>query len=84
MSLPSRNNLFGMGFSFNGEPFVQVVSKSGITSDGLNYSYLGEPFSALPVVAAGFKMYIGVNQVTKVYLGNTEVTSIYLGNTAMQ
>ncbi len=47
MSLPTRDNLFGLDFSYLGEPFVFVATKPETSTEGLDYSYLGEPFLAI-------------------------------------
>lgn len=49
MSLPTRDDLLTMDFSYMGQPFVQVAAKAGIDLNTLDYSYMGQPFWALPV-----------------------------------
>ena len=44
MALPTKSDLQKLDYSFFGEPYVQVASKSGIELDGLDYSFFGEPF----------------------------------------
>ena len=44
MAIPTKTNLQTMDYSFFGEPYVQVASKSGVELDGLDYSYFGVPF----------------------------------------
>ena len=53
MSLPTRDNLLKMDYSYNGQPFVQVTSKTGIDLNTLDYSYLGQPFWAVPMAISG-------------------------------
>jgi len=44
MALPTKSDLQKLDYSFFGEPYVQVASKSGVELDGLDYSFFGEPF----------------------------------------
>ena len=44
MAIPTKTDLQKMDYSFFGEPYVQVGSKSGVELDGLDYSFFGEPF----------------------------------------
>ncbi|HOR79239.1 MAG TPA: hypothetical protein PKZ40_07210, partial [Anaerolineaceae bacterium] len=44
MALPTKTDLQTLDYSFFGEPYVQVASKSGVELDGLDYSFFGEPF----------------------------------------
>lgn len=44
MALPNKNNLTTMDYSYLGQPFVLVPSKSSIGPNTLDYSYLGQPF----------------------------------------
>jgi len=47
MASPTANDLLGLGYSFDGSPFVQI-SKAGAT-EGLNFSFDGSPFWAVQV-----------------------------------
>ena len=53
MSLPTRDDLLTMDFSYMGHPFVQTATKSGIDLNTLDYSYLGQPFWAVPMEGGG-------------------------------
>lgn len=44
MALPNKNNLTTMDYSYLGQPFVLVPSKTAIGPNTLDYSYLGQPF----------------------------------------
>lgn len=44
MALPNRTALLTLDYSYFGQPYVQVATKSGIDLDGLDYSYFGQPF----------------------------------------
>ena len=44
MALPTKSDLVSLGYSFNGEPFVDVPANSTITLAEMTYSYNGEPF----------------------------------------
>ena len=68
MSLPTRDDLLTMDFSYMGQPFVQTATKSGIDLNTLDYSYLGQPFWAIasdyvppdpPPVTAVSRRYFG-------------------------
>ena len=52
MSLPTRDNLLTMDYSYFGQPFVQVPAKS-IDTNTMDYSYLGEPFWTISMEGGG-------------------------------
>jgi hypothetical protein len=44
MSLPNAADLGTLDYSYLGEPFVDVETKSGQNTNSLDFSYLGLPF----------------------------------------
>lgn len=48
MTLPTRDELLALDWTYNGQPFARVTAKSTVSEDG---TYLGEPF--LPLAPAG-------------------------------
>lgn len=44
MSLPNAAELGTLDFSYLGEPFVDVETKSGQNTNSLDFAYLGLPF----------------------------------------
>ena len=47
MPIPTNKYTRGMDYSHQGEPFVQDVSKSTISTAGLDISFAGEPFGVV-------------------------------------
>jgi len=70
MSLPTRDNLLSMDYTFLGEPFVSVPSKDSIDLTTMDYTYLGEPFVvAFPAVippSSGTNLQINIADEWKV------------------
>lgn len=44
MSLPNVNDLKGLAFALNGEPFVQVPASASVNTKALCCALNGEPF----------------------------------------
>ena len=48
MALPNKTDLQTMDYSYQGQPFVNVPSKSSIDLTTMDYSYQGQPFVGNP------------------------------------
>ena len=46
MSIPNNTDLGTLDFSYLGQPFVDVETKTGQDTGSLDFSYLGQPFVA--------------------------------------
>jgi len=63
MSLPSRDNILTMDYSFQAQPYVQVASKNSIDLDGLDYIFQAQPFWGFefPIVSGNISKVSGVS-----------------------
>lgn len=48
MALPTSTDLKTMDYSYQGQPFVNVPAKTGITLTTMDYSYQAQPFVSNP------------------------------------
>jgi hypothetical protein len=48
MSLPTPTNLTTMDYTYQGQPFVDVPTKSTIDLTTMDYTYQGQPFVRNP------------------------------------
>jgi len=53
MPLPSYNDIIVMGWSKNGEPWVNLAAKNDIELDGMGWSKNGEPWWGLELAVSG-------------------------------
>ncbi len=74
MALPTKTDLQTLDYSFFGEPYIQVASKSGIELDGLDYSFFGEPYWGLGVSGGGPQSYTLTCAAGSYSLTGTNVT----------
>ncbi|MEI6577721.1 MAG: hypothetical protein WCO63_16210 [Bacteroidota bacterium] len=56
MALPTGENLITLDVAYNGQPFVQIVAKSTIDTNGLDVAYNGAPFWAISLSAAALNI----------------------------
>ncbi len=84
MALPTKQDLFKLGHSIDGTPWVKIVTKSTINPNGLQLSIDGSPWwghggeGGEPPAPTDFKIWLGDVQIQKMYLGSVEITKAYL------
>jgi hypothetical protein len=56
MALRTKENLFTMDYSCQGQPFVNVPAKDSIDLETMDYAFQGQPFvSGIGIVVVGIK-----------------------------
>jgi len=70
MALPTPDDLKGMDYAYQGEPFVRLPAKTGLTLEAMDYAYQAEPFVVqLDASAVGTNMQINIGDAWKTVSG---------------
>lgn len=64
MTLPSATDLDGMDYAFQGQPYVEVPTKSSVTLTGMDYAYQAQPFVSNPSGGATYPYTLAVSFIT--------------------
>ena len=76
MSLPQQSDLTGMDVSGNGAPFVRIVAKTTVYTDGLDISDNGPPWWCTSGVYATYRTIWGKSITTIKTLAGKVVDTI--------
>jgi hypothetical protein len=71
MALPTSTDIKTMDYSFNGEPFMYVITRATPDPLSMDFSYDGEPFAFNPngQGGAGTHMQVNIGDVWKTVTG---------------
>ena len=76
MSLPSRDNILTMDYSFQAQPYVQVPAKSSITLGGIDYSFQAQPFEGIEFPVSNISKVSGVAESSIKKISGVAIGSI--------
>jgi hypothetical protein len=81
MALPTKNDVFTLGFSKGGTPWCRATAKDSIDVSGLNYSLDGSPWGTASLSSAvSFTMYLGSTRITKIYIASSQLSILHINS----
>ena len=64
MALPNSNDLDGMDYAFQAQPYIQVPAKSAVVLTGMDYACCAQPFVSNPTGGATYPYTLAVSFIT--------------------
>ena len=63
MALPTPDNLKTMDYVFQGQPFVNVPAKTGLSLQSMDYAFQAQPFVPNPEVVGGLSIPVAMQNI---------------------